>query len=53
MADLKAFAEQLVNSVSKHVLNNGSQFDHKIVLMTENEKSKFMQLEAEGWKGMS
>jgi|LGVD01.1.fsa_nt_gb ATP-binding protein involved in chromosome partitioning len=46
-------AEQLVNSVSKHVLNNGSQFDHKIVLMTENEKSKFMQLEAEGWKGMS
>lgn len=45
-------AEQLINSVSEHVLSNGTQFEHEIVLMTEQEKAKFMQLETDGWKGM-
>ena len=36
--------ELLVNSGSKTVLENGFEFNHRIVLMSEDEKSKFMQL---------
>ena len=45
-------AEQLVKLVSIPILENGFEFDHNIVLMNESEKSSFMRLEAEGWKGL-
>lgn len=44
--------EQLINSVRIPVTNLGAAFDYQVVIMTEEEKQKFLQLEASAWKGM-
>ena len=45
-------ADQLVDSIAKPIKELGLEFKHSIRLMDEQEKVRFMQLEAEGWKGM-
>ncbi len=42
--------EQLINSVKIPVTNQGVEFDYQVVLMTEQERQKFLQLEALAWK---
>ncbi|MEA2042871.1 MAG: iron-sulfur cluster assembly protein [Bacteroidota bacterium] len=44
--------EQLINSIKIPVTNLGAEFDYQVVIMTEEEKQKFLQLEASAWKGM-
>ena len=44
--------DQLINSISQPIKALGLEFMHLTVMMTEEEKAKFMQLETEGWKGM-
>jgi len=44
-------AEILVNSVAKPIISNGINFNYRIVLMTNEEKNKFLELEQKGWKG--
>lgn len=44
--------EQLINSVKIPVTNLGAAFDYQIVIMTEEEKQRFLQLEASAWKGI-
>ena len=44
-------AEQLVNSIYDPIDLLGVDFGYEIVVMTEEEKAKFMQMEADGWKG--
>ncbi len=41
----------LVFSVSQPILNMGLKFEYETSLMSEEEKARFLQLEAEGWKG--
>ena len=45
-------ADQLINSVKNPVTNLGVEFDYQVVIMTEEEKQKFLHLEASAWKGM-
>ena len=45
-------ADQLVNSIANPVKNLGFEFSHEIVIMTEEEKQKFLKLEASAWKGL-
>lgn len=45
-------AEQLINSVKIPVTNLGAAFDYQVVIMTEDERQKFLELEASAWKGM-
>ncbi|MEN8124503.1 MAG: iron-sulfur cluster assembly protein [Bacteroidota bacterium] len=45
-------AEQLIYSVYEPIKELGVDFDYSTDDMTEDEKAKFMQLEAEGWKGL-
>ena len=42
----------LIFSVSQPILNMDLKFKYETILMTEEEKAKFMQLETEGWKGL-
>jgi len=44
-------ANQLVNSISQPIEKLGVNFDFAIVIMTEEEKEKFMKMEAFAWKG--
>jgi len=44
-------ASQLINSVKLPVLNLGVAFDYQIVIMTEEERQKFLELENLAWKG--
>lgn len=44
--------EQLIYSIYEPIKALGVDFNYDVVTMTEEEKAKFMQLEAEGWKGM-
>jgi metal-sulfur cluster biosynthetic enzyme len=44
--------EQLIRSVQIPVNNLGAVFDYQVVIMTEEEKQRFLQLEASAWKGM-
>jgi metal-sulfur cluster biosynthetic enzyme len=43
----------LIFSVSQPVMEMDLKFEYETVLMTETEKTRFMQLEAEGWKGLN
>ena len=43
---------ELIFSVSQPIMNMGFKFEYETVLMTEGEKARFMQMEAEGWKGL-
>ena len=45
-------AEQLIYSVYEPIKKLGVDFDYATDDMTKDEKTKFMQLEAEGWKGL-
>ena len=45
-------ADKLVNSVANPLSNLGYEFNHSIVMMDEDEKDKFMELEQQGWKGL-
>ncbi|MEN8249212.1 MAG: iron-sulfur cluster assembly protein [Bacteroidota bacterium] len=45
-------AEQLVFSINEPIKALGLGFKYKIITMTNDEKEQFMQLEAEGWKGL-
>jgi metal-sulfur cluster biosynthetic enzyme len=45
-------AEQLINSIKLPVTNLGAALDYQVLIMTEEEKQKFLQLEASAWKGM-
>ena len=42
----------LIFLVSQPIMNMGFSFEYDTVLMTKEEKAKFMQLEEEGWKGL-
>jgi metal-sulfur cluster biosynthetic enzyme len=44
--------EQLINSIKIPVTNLGAEFDYQVVIMTEDERQKFLQLEASAWKGL-
>ncbi|MEA2041683.1 MAG: iron-sulfur cluster assembly protein [Bacteroidota bacterium] len=41
----------LIFEVSQLILNMDLKFEYETVLMTEEEKARFMKLEQEGWKG--
>jgi metal-sulfur cluster biosynthetic enzyme len=44
--------DQLINSIRNPVTNLGAVFDYQVVIMTEDERQKFLQLEESAWKGM-
>lgn len=44
-------AGALVNSIAMPLKNIGYDLKYEIVLMTDEEKVKFMRMETEGWKG--
>ena len=44
-------ANQLTNSISSPIKSLGFEFEYSVTTMTETEKAKFMQMEAEAWKG--
>jgi metal-sulfur cluster biosynthetic enzyme len=44
-------ADQLINSISAPIVSLGFDFKHSIVIMTEEEKGKFMRMEAQAWRG--
>jgi metal-sulfur cluster biosynthetic enzyme len=44
--------DQLINSIKLPVTNLGVAFDYQVVIMTEDERQKFLQLEESAWKGM-
>jgi len=44
-------ADQLIDSIEKPIKNLGLSFEHTVRTMDEEEKSKFLQLETEAWKG--
>ena len=44
-------ADTLINSVAMPLQNISYSLDYEIVLMTDEEKSKFMRMETEAWKG--
>ena len=41
----------LINSIVIPLKNIGFNLDHNIVIMTEEEKAKFIQMKTEAWKG--
>ncbi|MCK4346772.1 MAG: hypothetical protein KAX05_15935 [Bacteroidales bacterium] len=41
----------LINSISQPIQALDLDFEYSIRVMTEEEKSKFMQMEAKAWKG--
>lgn len=45
-------ADALIDSVKMPLNNIGYTLFSDIILMTEEEKAKFMQMEAEAWKGL-
>ncbi len=42
----------LIFSVSQPIMNMDLKFKYENVLMNEEEKARFMQLETDGWKGL-
>ena len=44
-------ADQLINSISLPIESLGFDFKYSTTVMTEEEKSKFMKMEFEAWKG--
>ncbi|MCD6543654.1 MAG: DUF59 domain-containing protein [Flavobacteriaceae bacterium] len=45
-------ADALIDSIKIPLNNNGYTLFSDVILMTEEEKVKFMQMEAEAWKGL-
>ena len=44
-------ADMLINSIAQPIKANDLDLDYKIVIMTEEEKAKFIRMENEAWKG--
>ena len=44
-------ADKLISSIEKPIKDLGLSFEHTIRTMNDKEKSKFLQLETEAWKG--
>ncbi len=44
-------ANQLIKSISAPIESLGIDFEHSIVIMSEDEKNKFMKMETAAWKG--
>ncbi|HDR50789.1 MAG TPA: DUF59 domain-containing protein [Mariniphaga anaerophila] len=44
-------ADVLINSIAQPIYDMGLEFEHSIRIMTDEEKNRFLQLEAEAWKG--
>ncbi len=44
--------EMLINSIKTRINSMGYSLRSDIILMNEQEKAKFMQMESEAWKGM-
>lgn len=44
-------ADALINSIAIPLKNIDYTLEYDIVLMTEEEKAKFMRMETEAWKG--
>ncbi len=42
----------LVNSIAEPVKQAGFGFDHTIIIMSEQEKAKFMEMEQQAWRGL-
>jgi metal-sulfur cluster biosynthetic enzyme len=45
-------ADQLISSIEKPINDMGLKMEYIVRVMTEEEKARFLQLEAEAWKGM-
>ncbi|MEA3444170.1 MAG: iron-sulfur cluster assembly protein [Bacteroidota bacterium] len=45
-------ADRLINSISIPVKSLGFDFDYSVDIMTEKEKTKFIQMENQAWKGL-
>lgn len=43
-------ANELINSVSNPLQNMGLEFEYSVRIMTEKERNRFLELEAEAWK---
>jgi len=44
-------AESLINSIATPLKNIGYTLVPSIILMTDEEKAKFIKMETDGWKG--
>ena len=44
-------ADQLINSISEPIVSLGLDFQYSIVVMTEEEKKKFLSMEMKAWRG--
>ena len=44
-------ADALIGSIEKPIKDLGLSFEHNIRIMNDKERSKFLQLETEAWKG--
>jgi ATP-binding protein involved in chromosome partitioning len=44
-------ADALINSIAMPLKSIGYNLTYQIVVMTEEEKMKFMRMEAEAWRG--
>ncbi|NQU80128.1 MAG: DUF59 domain-containing protein [Bacteroidetes bacterium] len=45
-------ADQLISSIEKPIQDLGLLPVYKVTVMTEEEKGKFMEMEAQAWKGL-
>jgi len=44
-------ADQLINSIAQPIKSIDLDMKYTVVIMTEDEKQKFLQMETEAWKG--
>jgi len=44
-------ATQLIDSIEQPVKHLGLDFKYEIVIMTDEERERFMQMEGEAWRG--
>ena len=45
-------ADSLIDSIKIPLNNNGYTLFSDVILMTEEERARFMQMESEAWKGL-
>lgn len=44
-------ADKLIGSIEKPIKNLGLSFEHNVRTMNDQERSKFLQMETDAWKG--
>jgi metal-sulfur cluster biosynthetic enzyme len=44
-------ADVLINSIAQPIYDMGLEFEHSIKIMTDDERTRFLKLETEAWKG--